>query len=172
MNKREKEILKLKEQGFKQSEIAKKLNCSSSLVNYYLNPKEREAVKQRTKKRDQSIVKLEKRICSFNHNRKGHNITAQNADVRGYTVEDVKKHIGWPIGKCYITGIPIDFTKDDYHLDHIIPVSKGGDNSLENMGAVIPQVNMMKAALTKEELISLCTSILTKLKYKVLPPEV
>lgn len=55
--------------------------------------------------------------------------------------------------KCYLTGIPIDIYKEDYQLDHIIPVSKGGTNDLENMGLTIPIVNQMKSDLTVEELL-------------------
>ena len=32
------QIKQLKEQGLKQSEIAKKLNCSTGLVSYHCNP--------------------------------------------------------------------------------------------------------------------------------------
>ena len=43
-------------------------------------------------------------------------------------------------------------TKDDYQLDHITPVSKGGTNELVNMAIACPEANQMKGGLTNEEL--------------------
>lgn len=48
--------------------------------------------------------------------------------------------------KCYLTGTPIDLTKDDYCFDHIVPVSKGG---------------------TIEEYLSLCKQVLEHHGYTV-----
>ena len=39
---------------------------------------------------------------------------------------------------CYLTGIPIDINKpNEYSLDHIIPMSRGGKNTLENCGLLL-----------------------------------
>lgn len=54
----------------------------------------------------------------------------------------------------------LKITKDDYQLDHIIPVSKGEDNSLENMGITIPIANQAKTDLTLEEYLDLCKQVL------------
>lgn len=62
--------------------------------------------------------------------------------------------------KCYLTGRNIDITKDDYHLDHIMPVSKGGSSSLDNLGITCPQANMSKSDMTIDEYLSLCKEVL------------
>lgn len=49
--------------------------------------------------------------------------------------------------KCYLTGTPIDLTKNDYCFDHIVPVSKGGTNELSNLGVTIPSANYSKQVL-------------------------
>ena len=62
--------------------------------------------------------------------------------------------------KCYLTGRDIDITKDDYNLDHIIPVSKGGEGTIENMGFTIPIANASKSSMTLEEYLDLCEEVL------------
>lgn len=69
-----------------------------------------------------------------------------------YKSEDALKHIGGPYTKCYLSGVDIDMTKDDYQLDHKIPVSKGGTNELSNLGITCSEVNQMKGPLEIEEL--------------------
>lgn len=67
----------------------------------------------------------------------------------------------------YISGEQIDITKDNYCLDHIIPVSKGGENTLENLAIVSPTTNKVKCDLTKEELLDFCKKILENNGYKI-----
>lgn len=62
----------------------------------------------------------------------------------------------------------LKITKDDYQLDHIIPVSKGDDNSLENMGIAIPIANQAKTDLTLEEYLDLCKQVLEHNGYTVI----
>jgi len=71
-----------------------------------------------------------------------------------YTYQEVIKHLGGTQLKCYLTGTSINILKDDYQLDHILPISKGGTNELSNMGITCPEVNQMKRGLTNEELFS------------------
>ena len=71
-----------------------------------------------------------------------------------YTYQEALKHLGGTQLKCYLTGISINILEDDYQLDHILPISKGGTNELSNMGITCPEVNQMKRGLTNEELFS------------------
>jgi 5-methylcytosine-specific restriction endonuclease McrA len=43
--------------------------------------------------------------------------------------------------------------KDGYHLDHIIPISRGGGNLENNMQLLTPKCNMQKYTLTMEEFL-------------------
>ena len=52
--------------------------------------------------------------------------------MENYTYHDALKHLGGTQLKCYLTGIPINILEDDYQLDHILPVSKGGINKYGN----------------------------------------
>lgn len=62
---------------------------------------------------------------------------------------------------CYLTGTPIDLKEpSSYHLDHIVPTSRGGTNDLDNVGVTIPAANAAKGDLSVEELIELCKAIL------------
>lgn len=56
---------------------------------------------------------------------------------------------------------------DDYDLDHIIPVSRGGSNELSNLGVSIPVANKSKSNLTLEEYLELCKKVLEHHGYTV-----
>lgn len=84
-----------------------------------------------------------------------------------YTYKDVLAYLGGINTKCYLTGRSIDITKDNYCLDHKIPVSKGGTNALTNMGITCPEANASKCDLTLDEYLNLCVEVLTNFGYKI-----
>lgn len=70
--------------------------------------------------------------------------------------------------KCYLTGRPLDLSKSrSYELDHIIPRSKGGENSLENCGVACRDANQSKRDMLLEEYFQLCKEVLEHNGYKV-----
>lgn len=85
-----------------------------------------------------------------------------------FTYKEALEHLGGTKTKCYLTGRPIDIEKDEYCLDHIIPVSRGGSNELSNMAITIPSANISKADLTLEEYLKLCKEVLEHFGYTVI----
>lgn len=79
-----------------------------------------------------------------------------------FTVKQLLEKIGEnPV--CYLTGTPIDLNKSrSYHLDHIIPKSRGGDDSLENCQIACRAANQAKGDLLVEEFIELCKKVVEK----------
>lgn len=66
---------------------------------------------------------------------------------------------------CYLTGRKIDLEDGrSYHLDHIIPRSKGGDNSIDNCGLACKSANQAKTDLTLEEFVQLCGEVVERHK--------
>jgi CRISPR/Cas system Type II protein with McrA/HNH and RuvC-like nuclease domain len=83
------------------------------------------------------------------------------------TIDDVFRKFG-SNPCCYLTGRPIDVNQTrSYHFDHVVPVSKGGDNSLDNLGLCVKEANVAKNNLTVEQLIELCKDILQHHGYKI-----
>ena len=69
---------------------------------------------------------------------------------------------------CYLSGAPIDLGHPEtYHFDHITPRSRGGDNSLGNLGLASKQANMSKSDLSLEEYLLLCQRVLETHGYSV-----
>lgn len=65
-----------------------------------------------------------------------------------YTKADIERIMALQKCKCANCGCSI---KDMYHIDHRIPVSKGGDNSPTNIDLLCPSCNARKAAKLPHE---------------------
>lgn len=62
--------------------------------------------------------------------------------------------------KCFTTGEDL-ILGDNAHLDHIVPISKGGLHEISNVRWVIKAFNRAKYDLTDEEFSELCIKFLT-----------
>ena len=66
-------------------------------------------------------------------------------------------------GVCELCGKPL--YKANYTLDHIVPLSRGGTNSIKNLRAVHEGCNKMKGNMTDEELAEHVTDMCSKAIY-------
>lgn len=47
-----------------------------------------------------------------------------------------------------------------YSIDHILPSSKGGENTINNAGLICSSINKMKSDITVEEFLEKCIQVL------------
>lgn len=59
-----------------------------------------------------------------------------------YTKQDVALQYQSQKGLCWWCGLPLD---DTYHVDHLIPVSRGGTNAPNNIVVTHPKCNLSKS---------------------------
>lgn len=79
--------------------------------------------------------------------------------VKAFNYNDVVEVYGDET-HCYLTGRAIKLSEPTtYNFDHIIPVSKGGDNSIGNLGIASVDVNYAKGNLSVEEFVLLCKEV-------------
>lgn len=93
---------------------------------------------------------------------------------------DRGKRFGWQEFKdwlatkthCYITGRKIDYSQPEtWHLDHIVPKSKGGTLGLDNLAVCCAHANFAKWDMALEDLHILCQEILEHAGYSITPPQ-
>ena len=161
-------ILKLREEGKSYNEICKLLGCNKSTVSYHCgyNQKEKQLQRQRIRRKEDIIgTKIERfksrdisEKCRSFQRRNGSKIESRK-DYNFTTLDFLKKIGKNPI--CSLSGQKIDLSDGkSYHIDHIIPASKGGMNTLDNAGLLNSTINKMKHDLTPEEFLTICKKIL------------
>lgn len=171
------EILKLRSEGLSYNQICEKLNCSKGVVSYHCGEGQKEKNRKRTQSRRRETV-ISARVEKFQYNRKIKDKTEDFQRTRlgnkklgkrtlDFNWKDVIKKFGWQT-KCYLTGRPINLHEPaTYQFDHIVPYSKGGGWTLDNLGILCKEANMAKADMQVEDLISLCKEILEYNGYEV-----
>ena len=185
MTELQKSIISLKSQGYSHNKISTELNCSKSTVSYHLNSDAKIKTRDRQRKFRANSHPYYNKLSSFKSETKPTKLTTKQKDcaekliyvkiydfhnIKGakikteptFTIDDVINKFG-ENPKCYLTGKIIDIYKPrTYHFDHIIPRSKGGDNSLDNLGICSKEANLAKGNLTLDEFVSLCKTISNK----------
>lgn len=74
---------------------------------------------------------------------------ARNLGAEGtYTAADVQAQYERQKGRCYWCGVRVG---DTYHVDHVVPLSRGGSNWPENLVVACPTCNMSKGAKLPHE---------------------
>jgi len=71
--------------------------------------------------------------------------------------DETKKIVRGKSQYCAICGLPIE--EDDFSIDHIVPLSLGGNNSAKNLQPVHKRCNTTKNNMTDKELFSHVTDI-------------
>lgn len=180
-NKYADKIIELRSQGKSYKQIAKILGCSTGTVTYHCTPGQKEKAKNRVKKLRSKqhpyfhkyVHFIESKPIKTNRSKSNYSIyriiylkirtfsrKENNMCEPEFTVEDVINKFGEnPV--CYLTGEPIDIYKPKtYQFDHIIPRSRGGSNSLDNLGITTIKANQCKRDLMYNEFIALCKSVI------------
>jgi 5-methylcytosine-specific restriction endonuclease McrA len=169
------QILKLRSEGYTYNQIVEKVGCAHSTVSYYLSGTVRENARKRSNKNrkkrvaDPLTVAIQQKLHNFNcDNRSGS--TKKSYPTQIGIKELRPKLLASPI--CYLTGKRLDLLdKSTWSFDHIIPRSKGGTNSKENMGLVCSSANRCKHDLYLEDFLALCKTVLENFGYEVSEPE-
>jgi 5-methylcytosine-specific restriction endonuclease McrA len=175
-------IFELKEQGKTYNEIAKILNCSKGTISYHLGKGQKEKTQLRTKKNRKKNPLLQK-VDNFKYDSKNkrnfvetvRKFQKRDNNSKGKINSTINQSFNWEdvVNKfgaetnCYLSGEPINLFENTYSLDHIIPSSKGGENTLENLGITHKTVNNMKTNLSVDEFLFWCKKILEHNGYVV-----
>jgi 5-methylcytosine-specific restriction endonuclease McrA len=181
-------IVKLKLEGKSHRKIAKILNCSRSVVSYHVGPGQKLKSKIRGKKYSKTCPYSKKLNRFMRENTKSRQKCGKYKNINEIiykkiqkfnlrdnnsmndckiTIKDiVEKFTLTP--KCYLTGDKIDiYNTKSYHFDHILPSSRGGKSTFDNLGICTRQANLAKSDSTVEEHIEYCKKVLTNNGYNI-----
>lgn len=183
--KHKEKILELRSKGYSYGQIQKELGCSKATISFHCGENQKDKHSQRQlkfrktnpisdklskfltprkkyktilSKRYTNIAKiLGKKIIQFHQTRKFKQ--ERISFTMSFTVKELMSKIG-DNPKCALTGKPIDLTKPrTYHLDHIIPASKGGKSTLDNCQILLKEVNEAKRDMLQEDFIQMCENV-------------
>lgn len=180
----------LRSQGKSYREIQKIVNCSPSLICYHLGKGQKQKNLDRQTKRRSKEHPFTKKIDNFNRTKESKPLESRSSikksmydkvrefhkDKQGvrntmnqtFTVDDVINKFG-ETPKCYLTGEKLDISKPRmYHFDHIVPRTRGGSNTLDNLGLCTKKANMSKGDMTRDEYIEHCKNVLQHNGYDVI----
>lgn len=73
------------------------------------------------------------------------------------TVKEVLNKLEAQDYKCALTGW--ELSPDNFSLEHIIPIAKGGGDSIDNLNPVHPLVNTAKGTMGQDEFIEMCVAV-------------
>lgn len=176
-------ILQLRKQGLSYDKIVKELGCAKSTVAYHCNQTSKDKSdigrKHRRKNQHPLAKKLESFLYRYDYRTRRVKCTkrrwrqalhdklrcfsrVENGSMPGrpdITVDEALEFFG-DFPTCYLTGEPIDLERPStYTLDHKIPHTRGGTNTLDNMGLCTMKANMAKGDMTPEEFIEFCKTV-------------
>jgi 5-methylcytosine-specific restriction endonuclease McrA len=182
-------IIVLRNQGKSYDEIKAILGCSKGTICFHLGPGQKDKHNKRQSSRrakkhpyqrkienfclvrirrkrppTQTNKKLlQTKIETFFKDRKQNNMYVKPT----FSIEDVINKVSEaPV--CYLTGKPIDiYQPRSYNFDHIHPVSRGGENTIDNLAVCTKDANQAKGTMTVEEFLVLCKQVLQHNGYKI-----
>lgn len=183
-------ILDLRKQGKTYKEICEVLGCPKSLISYYCGKGQKEKTIARTRELRKENVLIRK-VDNFKHpsadrrtrrkdqtdNKKSLRNRSDNFQRRvggklatreiTFSYKDVLEFYGEET-TCYLTGKEINLKEPrTYHFDHIIPASRGGKNTFDNLGIACKDANVAKSDMTVDEFFVLCKEVLEHNGYIV-----
>lgn len=177
------QILDLRKQGLSYNKIQQIVGCSKSAISYHCGKGQKKKKNYRQIKRRSNNCLIQK-VENFRNRKYKHIIESlENRNwkdilqikIRGFSMNRKTKKVKQQFSlqdlinkigdnpTCYLTGRSIDLSDGrSYHLDHIIPISKGGNNSLDNCNIACKEANQAKNNLSKDEFIKLCKEVVIK----------
>lgn len=179
-------ILELRNQGFSYNEIKLKLKCSKGSISYHIGFGQKNKNLNRTRRRrkkhpyqykldtflsktKKSLPRLMKHKVKKLINLKIELFHRENNKYMTptFTITDLINKFG-ENPKCYLTGEVIDINQPrTYAFDHKIPRSKGGANSLDNLGICTKTANQSKTDMSVDEYIEHCKKVLQNFGYNL-----
>lgn len=168
-------ILKLRSEGKNYNEICCILKCSKGTVSYHcgLGQKEKKRDRDRKLRSENTLLQKVDRFKSktvreksdYFQRREGSKLTKRKIT---FNYKDVIEKFG-ENPKCYLTGRSIDLTNPkDYQFDHIVPATRGGDNTINNLGLASREANQAKGNMLVEEFLELCKTVLQFHGFKII----
>jgi 5-methylcytosine-specific restriction endonuclease McrA len=181
------DIHALRKDGMSYNQIRDQLNCSKGTICYHLGKGQKEKnqarrnqiawYNQRHVRRINSFMNAEPKEKKESRQRGQKSITEKACKFQTreggemkFNYRDVYQRYGDKF-ECALTGRPLTWNEPrEYQYDHIIPIARGGDNSMKNLQIVCNDANKAKHDLLPQEFLDLCKEVLVHAGYRIYKP--
>lgn len=109
------------------------------------------AIRRNAQQRNpESFKAAQDRYCQTEKGKAQRSATANRRRARvatapgSFTAQDIADQYKRQKGKCYWCDIKLGKGKRAYHVDHVVPLSRGGSNDISNLVIACPTCNMSK----------------------------
>lgn len=135
----------------REHEKTRKQNNEASLRYYYRNHQKAKSIRRNWKRRNRITVR------AMENNRRAKEVAAEGK----FTKRDIEKIFKSQKGKCYYCDVKL---KRGYHVDHVIPLGRGGSNYPSNLVCACPKCNLSKNDKTLREWMEVIRDPILSLK--------
>lgn len=135
----------------------------------YYRPGHADEIRKRQRERWRRIGHAEQRARIERKKREdfiGWHVQFARRHNRSLTASDLRALWERQGGRCGLTGRPLVAGPRALHLDHILPLRRGGGSDLSNLRWVTKDANFAKRDMTDDELLHLCRDIIATLGPK------
>ena len=168
-----KTLIKVDRSG--ETKICKRCNQELPYSSFAIDLKARDGYRNICKSCDYTRIKKRTNYNKLRKNSTWWNTKADSVNKRGrtnledkITGDELHDLYNFQNGLCFYCGVKLE---SSFHIDHKVPISKGGKNIITNMVCCCPDCNRLKWNRTHDEFLKFMQEYANRIQYSLIRTE-